>query len=333
MKNSKIITAPITDSNTLEIKIVKILFENGDFVNKNSIIFEVETSKTVIEITSDHDGYIKTSHSVGDIIDIKNVLAHISNDKPELKKKSENNELIVSKKASDLISKHKIDIKNLNLKKKVIKESDILKYLNKSDNKSNFNRNLFQEKVSEVVTESKKNIPHAYMSCDIKFNKNEFSKLNCEFLDLIIYFTYKNINLKNYNLFPEDKNEIANITVSKEDNLFMLKITNINQFGIMEIKEKRDSIILDLYRKGYDFQNNIPFGAISFSSLENTSINIQVPIIYPDTLMIIGLGGIIDLDSNLSKISITVSYDHRLINGHQIANFMTKLMSDISKKC
>ena len=111
----------------------------------------------------------------------------------------------------------------------------------------------------------------------------------------------------------------------------MLKIPNIKALEISGIKEQRDSQILDLYRNGYDIQNDTPFGVLSFSSLENTSINMQVPIIYPDTLMIIGLGGIRDEENNLSKISITVSYDHRLINGHQIANFMTNLKNNLSK--
>ena len=133
MTNKKIITAPITDSNTQEIKILKILFNNGDFVNKNSIIFEIETSKTVIEITSEHDGYINTSLNVGDIVEINNELAFISDKVIKSSKKSKNNELIISKKAADLISKYKIETKSLNINKKVIKEVDILNYLNKSD--------------------------------------------------------------------------------------------------------------------------------------------------------------------------------------------------------
>ena len=111
MTNKKIITAPITDSNTQEIKILKILFNNGDFVNKNSIIFEIETSKTVIEITSEHDGYINTSLNVGDIVEINNELAFISDKVIKSSKKSKNNELIISKKAADLISKYKIETK------------------------------------------------------------------------------------------------------------------------------------------------------------------------------------------------------------------------------
>ena len=47
------------------------------------------------------------------------------------------------------------------------------------------------------------NIPHAYMSIDITFNKKKFSELNCEFLDLIIYYTYRNINLENYKIFSK----------------------------------------------------------------------------------------------------------------------------------
>ena len=149
---------------------------------------------------------------------------------------------------------------------------------------------------------------------------------------MIIYYTYRNINLENYKIFSKNRINVANFAVNKDENLFMLKIPNIKALEISGIKEQRDSQILDLYRNGYDIQNDTPFGVLSFSSLENTSINMQVPIIYPDTLMIIGLGGIRDEENNLSKISITVSYDHRLINGHQIANFMTNLKNNLSKK-
>ena len=107
-------------------------------------------------------------------------------------------------------------------------------------------------------------------------------------LDYLLHI--QKYQFRNYKIFSKNRINVANFAVNKDENLFMLKIPNIKALEISGIKEQRDSQILDLYRNGYDIQNDTPFGVLSFSSLENTSINMQVPIIYPDTLMIIGLG-------------------------------------------
>ena len=72
------IIVPFLGANDQEAKITKVYFNESEFVEKNSLIIELETSKTTYEIESEVSGYISLSISEGDKVSINQIIGHIS---------------------------------------------------------------------------------------------------------------------------------------------------------------------------------------------------------------------------------------------------------------
>lgn len=152
MKNEKIIEriiVPRVNPNDEFLMLSGWLVPNNAKVNAGTIIAELETSKAAIEVEANSDGYIKYFAKEQDEIAVGDVLAIITSDLSTEIKLSEfkiedkvvqenNNEKQVTKKAGDLIKKHKIELTDIKTDKAIIKSIDVERYLAdaKSDNQS-----------------------------------------------------------------------------------------------------------------------------------------------------------------------------------------------------
>ena len=127
----------------------KWLVEEGQFISVGTIICEFETTKTIIEIEADNDGFIlpivteSTEVKVGDTIavivaDKKNIkAAKLKYSKSRDAGKEESNEKYkITKKAKELIEKHKIDLNSISHKKGIIRTEDILSKIKESKGSS-----------------------------------------------------------------------------------------------------------------------------------------------------------------------------------------------------
>lgn len=328
--NIKKILLPYLDSNNTNAKIIKIYFKNKDHIKKDSIIFEMETNKIVSELLSEHTGFIELKCKEGDTIEFGQIVALI-HDNDEFHEEEYSQDININKndyrlttKAREYIKKNHIDITNIKFNKKIIKTEDIINHFKNSDQSISLN-DAIKSRVAETVKKSKASIPHAYMNIKLKFNKLLID--NCEILDLIIY-SHLQIIVNHKNLINQSQDpKSLFFAVDKDENLFMLKMKLSNE-NKDTINSTRKKLILDLYRTGYQGNSEI-IPSISFSSLENTEIDFQVPILMPNTLLILGLGGKV-IDGDIININLTASYDHSKINGAQIANYLTELKGYIN---
>ena len=137
MKNFKI-KAPRLNTNDDELLVLKIFVKKDDLIKKDQKIFVLETSKTSIEINSEHNGQIKSINvSENDFVKVGDVLMEILTDsKIEFKDdinnalsqtKKQNNR--ISLKALKLIEENGIDISEFGSVDKEIKYQQVVDYL------------------------------------------------------------------------------------------------------------------------------------------------------------------------------------------------------------
>ncbi|MBF0193505.1 MAG: 2-oxo acid dehydrogenase subunit E2 [Magnetococcales bacterium] len=119
------------------------------------------------------------------------------------------------------------------------------------------------------------------------------------------------------------------VTMEIEEQLYMGVLQNTDQLTIGEIAKKRMAILLNIMRgKGHEAVSQR--GTFSVTVLDQPEVHHQVPIIFPDQAGIIGLGGVRrevrvgpdDKPSVRMVAGLSLSYDHRFINGHYAARFL-----------
>jgi acetyltransferase-like isoleucine patch superfamily enzyme len=160
MNNHKVVKCDQFNVSDQEYLLVEILVKNASKVDKGDILFALESSKSVMEIESEHSGYFYMIKKIGENVSVGEVLYLISENKVDDKSLSDifnedspqvsaNNYIESSKtitqKAYKLIEKYNLDASVF--KEEILTEKLILNYINKNsagisnlDNiKSNFN--------------------------------------------------------------------------------------------------------------------------------------------------------------------------------------------------
>ncbi|MBF0446466.1 MAG: 2-oxo acid dehydrogenase subunit E2 [Magnetococcales bacterium] len=126
------------------------------------------------------------------------------------------------------------------------------------------------------------------------------------------------------------------VTMEIEEQLYMGVLQNCEQLSIAEIAKKRMAILLDLMRgKGHEAVTRR--GTFSVTVLDQPEVHHQVPIIFPDQAGILGLGGVrqevrVGADDKPAVrlvAGLSLSYDHRFINGHYAARFLKAISARI----
>lgn len=77
MKLLQEIKVPQESVNDNTLIVVDLCFSNGDFVSKNQIVLELESSKAIIAIEADCDGYIKYDCSIGEDVLVNQTIAKL----------------------------------------------------------------------------------------------------------------------------------------------------------------------------------------------------------------------------------------------------------------
>jgi sugar O-acyltransferase (sialic acid O-acetyltransferase NeuD family) len=241
-------------------RINDIYFSSGSYVEGGKIIFSIESSKADIDIEVQENGYLYfnfikgESINVGDLFYIvsQNELSDLTGIFKQTEKKSYEG-ISVSQKAYELMKKHGVN--PLEIKKKIIKEDDVLKYLKSKNSKLLFKSDLILDCNSKTPLVIIGAGGGAKMCIDLLRNSNEY---------LVVGLLDDNVELGKKVL---DIPVIGNIQCAKQ--LLEFKIYDfIIAFGVLENRIKRFELYKSLKELGCRFPNIIHPNSIIENSVE-----------------------------------------------------------------
>jgi sugar O-acyltransferase (sialic acid O-acetyltransferase NeuD family) len=249
-------------------KITEVYTNSGNFVKSGELILSIESSKADIDIDAKESGYLYYKLSIGDIINVGDLFYLISDEKINNSDeyfKNKNIEKIdgftISKKANELLVK--FNLTPLDINKKIIKESDVIDFIDKNINKGSvFDKNLL------IPIESFKTPiiiigagGGAKMCIDALRDSNDFK---------VVGLLDDNIDLGVKVLEVPVVGNLKSV-----DLLLELSINNfIIAFGVLEKRKKRYELFLRLKEKGCLFPNIIHPHAIVEKSVLMGSGNV-----------------------------------------------------------
>ena len=373
---------PKTESKVEEATLAKWYKKEGDKVQKDELIAEVETFKALIEINSPNDGILnKIIVKEGETVPVNTVIAIIAEEgeavseedlKPFLESKEEKEETDVGEKektyssqketssntstrrekvkiapvARKLASEKGIDISLVNGSgpKGAITKKDIEKFLSQGKEEEGYNiKEVYQlTKVQQLsadrLTESYKNIPQFTLFRKINiasiFEKrkeiNSQSESHLSLIDFIIEAlipSFKKFPEFNAIISKEDYNLIKdiniNLAIATERGLMAPVLKGLEGKNVSEIAETRIDITkkaLEGKLKPEDFEH----GTFTITNLGLQGIDYFTPIINPPQVAILGIG-----KADEKSLPISLSVDHRIIDGVKGADFLECLAKEI----
>jgi acetyltransferase-like isoleucine patch superfamily enzyme len=129
------ILMPFLNANDSSAVLSSVIFKSNSFVEKDQIIATFETTKASIDLESPGKGWISWNYTEGDIVVFGSIIGKLHNEKPVenfVELKNVNKSTNITRKAKELIEKHKVDISKLD-DREIILEKDILELLNSSN--------------------------------------------------------------------------------------------------------------------------------------------------------------------------------------------------------
>lgn len=229
--------------------ITEVYKESGSFVESGESIISIESSKADIEVDAKKSGYFYCKLSLGDTIHVGDLFYLISDEKINNTDEYFKNEDIekidgftVSKKANDLLLK--FDLSPLDIGKKIIKESDVIDFVDKHSN-----QRIFFDKSLLISTDSFKTPViiigaggGAKMCIDALRESKDFK---------VVGLLDDNVDLGVKVLEVPVVGNLKSI-----DSLLEMTINNfIIAFGVLEKRKKRYELFLELKEKGCIFPN------------------------------------------------------------------------------
>ena len=155
MTNNNKYFLPAEEVNDEKAIIVKKYFNSGNNVKKGDLIYSFETTKSIVDVSSETDGFIQYYVTEGDELYIGSLVCEVSieNKKTSVisNKLLENKKVLKpTKKAIILAEKHNINIEELGLEG-IIKEKDLLPHISSESGVKNDERCLFIDKNDNFV--------------------------------------------------------------------------------------------------------------------------------------------------------------------------------------
>jgi pyruvate/2-oxoglutarate dehydrogenase complex dihydrolipoamide acyltransferase (E2) component len=347
-----------------KVIIKKLFFKNKDKVSKSDEIIELETSKTAIALEADIDGFIEytvkpnASVGIGDVI----IKIHDTDEfiPKEIKSNTNNNEnkvidKVITKDAQLYIQENKIDISSI--QKTVIKLSDVLEINKKDDSNKRLNDDfllssfksdlpikkipLSLSKKTEIAALSSIQSGHLVSTifynlddCDFFKNDNDSSSFSNNVLSIITHEVSQ--LLKKYpklNSYYLDNNimqyEIINlgIAIDIDDGLKVFTIRNSDKLDLKSIKKEIAQGIYTYLRKNLT-TNQITGSTFTITDLSSYGVDKFVPLINYKQSAILGLSSI---DKKLNRLTLSLSFDHRVTEGKLATNFLSDLCKNLKK--
>jgi pyruvate dehydrogenase E2 component (dihydrolipoamide acetyltransferase) len=263
----------------------------------------------------------------------------------------ESNKIFISPFAKSLANKNSIDIneiKGTGPLNRII-ERDII---GTSSTHNNSKVNKLRQAIAKATIHSKQNIPHFYLNTKVNMNNllqyrkiqkqkgnkysfnailmqsialafDQFSDANCTYLDNGDFYLNKDINI--------------GIAVDTKTGLKMPVLKKINSKDLSSINNGLNDLI-NLTRENKISSSDLSGGVISISNLGSYNIRSFDAIILPGQTYILAVGQIFeDVFVNKGKIEIasfvnlTLSCDHRAVDGVLAAQFLSSIVSNLEK--
>ena len=375
----KLIKVPQLGANDNSATLIDIFVNDGKKVLKGDLVCCLETAKATFDIEAEHNGYIsffidigkevKTSEDLAilckkskDVKKLKN--EYLQNHSDSKRNSKQKKDVILTKKAQQLLSKSDVDINNIK-HDGIIREKDIKSYLNSLNNEENvkkINNNSLdlvgnKKLAKELMLESMNTIPQSYIEKTIDFNNIE-SKIKSfiyrekkivTVLSLLISALSKALlENKFFNSYRKENklffyNQInIGVVINHEDKLSIAVIKNANEL-------KPVDIVLELMRIRKDLAKNKPNiedlsgGTCTISAMDHTEIKRFIPIVHPQQAIVIALPSLqeknlIDENGKIIKskyINMGLSFDHSYLDAIKASEFINQLeknMNDIVEK-
>ena len=351
------IIVPQINVNETTVYVVEWLVSDGASVKAGESVVAVETSKAVVEVEAEADGYLRQGADVGVEVAIGATVGWIDA-KPESAAVADVADVLptlgeqqvkATAKAREFAAQHNIDLSILP-KRGIITEDDVRKTVTKPGPVGSgvaTPLNPTQKAAMNIVMRSAQEQAATCMlgEADVtdslvfleELSQQKGSISNYTLTDLLIHQTARSLKefpRLNSTLVAEGLTEHSNIhvgvTMEVEGQLYMAVLQDAHRLSIGEIAKQRMAVLLDMLRgKGHDAVTRR--GTFSVTVLDQPAVHHQVPIIFPDQAGIFGVGGVrreIRLGSDgerpevRSVVGLCLSYDHRFINGHYAARFL-----------
>ena len=261
------------------------------------------------------------------------------------------NKIFISPFAKSLANKNSIDINEIKGTGPLnrIVERDII---GTSSTHNNSKVNKLRQAIAKATIHSKQNIPHFYLNTKVNMNNllqyrkiqkqkgnkysfnailmqsialafDQFSDANCTYLDNGDFYLNKDINI--------------GIAVDTKTGLKMPVLKKINSKDLSSINNGLNDLI-NLTRENKISPSDLSGGVISISNLGSYNIRSFDAIILPGQTYILAVGQIFeDVFVNKGKIEIasfvnlTLSCDHRAVDGVLAAQFLSSIVSNLEK--
>jgi len=147
---------PAEDVNDEKATIVELYFESEEEIEKGELIYSFETTKAVVDVEADHDGFINYYLSEGDEVTVGSLVCEVSKEKTKIANKQKTqmkkNEINIkpTKKAISLAKKHGLVIEDLGLKG-IVKEKDLSPFLKGKDQTLQVDRCLILDSQKQFI--------------------------------------------------------------------------------------------------------------------------------------------------------------------------------------
>tara|TARA_B100001142_G_scaffold303075_1_gene330103 strand:- start:74 stop:1144 length:1071 start_codon:yes stop_codon:yes gene_type:complete len=341
------IKIPQDNVNDSEVTISNIYIDQNMHADENSLIMDYETSKANFEISTTKKGYVQYNCAEGDIVQIGETIAIVSNDEDYVhqfeKYLSETiiPEQTFSKKATKLISEMSID-KSVFKDDKFVTEEIVREFLSNSNNigKDSEIIKLSPRKISEInnlsnvsrnglVSTVEKTFNSSIINTETLYERNEFKgSLSLLLIKVISQF----LALKKYkhlNSFCDGEN----IYIRKDINFGLalnlgsgLKIGVIRKSDTLTINEIESNAIhlIDKYIDDKLKKEDVEDFSIVLTDLTEKGIDNFTPLITTSNSLMIGLAG-----EKGSIQRLIISFDHRVTDGLEIATFVNDIIENL----
>jgi 2-oxoglutarate dehydrogenase E2 component (dihydrolipoamide succinyltransferase) len=349
---------PQINANDVEVRVVEWKVDDGNKVTEGEIVAVVESSKASIDVQAPAAGFIRHNAAAGEDAKVGDPLAFLAESLDRLPRRApsraEPAPVKATAKARALAQAHGIDLAILK-KSGIVTENDVQQAMEQrkaaapagesATAKARVPLSSVQASVRRAVEQSLNDTAPAYLLATADVTEAmqaleataEREGLLVTLTDLLIHVVarvlpdYPRLNARLLGSVVEQYDRVnIGVTVEASDDLYAVVIHDADRLTMQQIAEKRAGYVMQLFRRQPLDNEALRGGTFTVTVLQQPAILHQVPIIFPEQAAILGLGALQEVlrkDSHgeiasRKSLGISISYDHRFVNGNQAAKFL-----------
>lgn len=361
------IEIPRSSANDDTVLLIEWLVPDGKVVKKGQPICTLESSKTTFEVTADRCGFLFHFQHADTDVPVGHTIAVIAEQeqRPDISHISrigqQKTDAKVTLKARKLIDAHQLDITYF-AGIDIVREKHVIAYLKEhrpqqlpGQQGTLVSLTPVQRRAAKVLVASTQSIPHSYLSKNIPATQAEDSLLAItQKLDIMASIsdwlvlcaaktipshTKVNASWHGDAILYHDRINIGFALNQPNGELIVPVIANADKMDINAVVGRIRSFQKKAIRHrlaAQDFAN----GTITITSLVGSGVHQIMPIIFPGQAAIIAIGDRwnvnVNINGNVSDnincdgfYTLTVAFDHRILNGTEAALFLNDLAERI----